>query len=339
MSNDTIFLKKINKENSKLDSGYVNVRKIPNLKECNYYVLPIPLDGEAPKQYIKAYFYYKNCPRKQNPSSWHGFFAKYGGKSYPHESVLEYTINKIGEYLGLEMNKTRLAIINGQIRFLSQDFIKKNKKLIHGIEVITEYFEDEEFVQKLNQDRSERRKYLTFEIVETAIQKVYPRSADIILKSLVKLITYDAIVGNNDRHFYNWGLIGDVLKINKNPPKFSPIYDTARALLWNKTDDKVKLMYSHYLTGSNEIDLFINKSTPRFSYESKPNSNHFEFIKFLVNYKKSYRLIVEELICVEKENTVLKKLKENEFDFFIKERALLMEIILKKRMSKLRGLL
>ena len=197
----TLFKCKLNTEKSKLDSGYVDLSLIPHLKECNYYILPIALDGEAPKQYIKAYFYYKNCPRKSKHKTWHGFFAKYGGKSYPHESVLEYTINKIGDYLGLNMNQTRLVIINNQIRFLSQDFISVNKKLIHGIEIITEYFEDEIFVKELNQDKIERRKYLTFEVVEDAINKVYPHGSKCILDSLVKLITYDAIVGNNDRHF------------------------------------------------------------------------------------------------------------------------------------------
>src|SRR5690606_27676518 len=119
------------------------------------------------------------------------------------------------------------------------------------------------------------------------------------------------------------------------PPIFAPIYDTSRALLWNNTDDKVKSMYRHYLSGSNEIDLFIEKSTPRFSYDEKPESNHFEFIKFLVNYNKDYRLIVSNLISEAKEQDVIKGLKNNEFKFFIPERAKMMEIILIKRFSKL----
>lgn len=334
-----IFTEKLKVEKSKLNSGYVNISLISHLKESNYYIIPISLDGEAPKQYIKGYFYYKNCPKKEKSKSWHGFFAKYGGKSYPHESVLEFTINKIGEYLDLNINSTRLVIVNNQIRFLSQDFIKKNKKLIHGIEIITEYFEDEIFVKELNEDKNERRKYLTFEVVEKAIGKIYPKGKKEILESLVKMITYDAIVGNNDRHFYNWGLIGDVYKINKKPPIFAPIYDTARALLWNKTDTQIAKMLKHYKSGSNEVDSFVKKSKPRFSFEAKPESNHFEFINFLVTYKQNYRLIITELISERKETNVIKNLRDNEFNFFTKERSQMMEIILRKRFSNLRELL
>ena len=156
-----MFAKKLRAENSVQSSGKINLKSIPHLKENHYYIIDIPLDGEAPKQYIKAYFYYKNCPRKSKPSNWHGFFAKYGRKSYPPESVIEYLINKIGESLGLKMNRTRLVVANNQIRFLSQDFLKKGQKLIHGIEILAEYFEDKEFVDQINKDKKNRREYLT----------------------------------------------------------------------------------------------------------------------------------------------------------------------------------
>ena len=44
--------------------------------------------------------------------------------------------------MGLNMNRTQLAFVNGQIRFLSENFLSKNNKLIHGIEILAEYFEE-----------------------------------------------------------------------------------------------------------------------------------------------------------------------------------------------------
>lgn len=89
-------------EASNQNSGVINIQAIPHLKNQNYYVVDIPLDGDAPKQYIKAYFYYPNCPWKKKHRKWDGYFAKFGGKSYPHESITEFGINKIGEALGLK---------------------------------------------------------------------------------------------------------------------------------------------------------------------------------------------------------------------------------------------
>ena len=129
---DKAFKGKLRRESFIQTAGYANLNKVNKLKESDYFIQDIPLDGEAPKQYIKAYYYYKNCPRRCSPKNWHGFFAKFGSKSYPHESIIEFIINQIGESLGLNMNKTQLVLANGQVRFLSQNFLKKNQKFIRN---------------------------------------------------------------------------------------------------------------------------------------------------------------------------------------------------------------
>ena len=86
------------------------------LKEGNYNVVDINLDGDAPKQFIKAYFHTQGGKvKKSKPASWIAFIAKTAEKWYPHESVIEFMINRIGEELGLKMNGIRLVRANGQI--------------------------------------------------------------------------------------------------------------------------------------------------------------------------------------------------------------------------------
>lgn len=323
------------KENYVQYSGYANLNKIPYLKELHYYIEDIPLDGDAPKQYVKAYYYYKNCPRKCDLSKWHGFFAKFGRKSYPHESIIEFIINKIGESLGLLINQTQLVQVSGQVRFLSQDFLKKNQKLIHGIEVIGEYLEDVDFAKEIDADKKERRKLFTFEFIENAIQHVYPKSANDIMVSLVKLIVFDAIVGNNDRHYYNWGFIGNIKKDKSQSPKFAPIYDTARGLLWNKTEESLNRMHNQYKNGSNELDYFILKSKPRISHESNSNANHFDLVQFLYNYKQSYKEVISSLINEENRLIIEETLKELCSKYFTEIRKELILALVNKRISYL----
>ncbi|MCB9283014.1 MAG: HipA domain-containing protein [Lewinellaceae bacterium] len=310
------------------------------MKEQDYYIIDIPLDGDAPKQYVKAYFYYKNCPRKAKPADWHGFFVKFGRKSYPHESVTEYAINKIGEYLGLKMNETRLVVANGQVRFLSKDFIQPGKRLIHGIEILAEYFEDRAFVDQINEDRKIRREYLTFEVVERAINHVYPTECSEIIRELVKMITFDALVGNNDRHFYNWGVIGNVVTADHDETIFAPIYDSARALLWNLTEESVQKMYHAYLKGDlNQFEAYIRRPAPRLSFDDKPDAGHFELIDYLCSYKLEYKRTIEELVHDAKERGVLEKLKKDIYGFFSKERCMLIDAIIKRRFQMIRDLI
>lgn len=332
---EKILTTKLRKESSVQYSGKINIKNIPHLKERHYFTINIALDGDAPKQYIKAYFYYKNCPRASKLKSWDKYFCKFGGKSYPHESVIEYSINKIGEFLGLRMNETKLVIANGQIRFLSKDFIKKGKKLIHGIEILSEYFEDKDFVAKINENRKERRGYFTFEEIEKAIIHVYSKESKELLNDLVKLITFDAILGNNDRHFYNWGVIGNIKKEDIGVC-FSPIYDSSRGLLWNTTEKNVFKMFIQSKTDKNIIKSYISKSKPRFSFDDNPKSNHFELIEYLINYNKAYKNTIQEMISEEKENIVLEKMEQQLQSFFSKERFSLMKSIIRLRFNELR---
>lgn len=333
------FKTRLRREKSNQVSGKLLLSYFENLKEENYFVVDVPLDGEAPKQYIKAYFYYENCPRKTHPRSWDGYYAKFGGKSYPHESLIEYTINKIGHTLGIKMNEIRLAVINGQLRFLSKDFIKLGQRLIHGIEILAEYFEDKEFIEEINKDRKNRREYLTFDEVEKAINHVYPNECERICIELVKMITFDALVGNNDRHFYNWGVIGESRKRNKGDIIFAPVYDSARGLFWNDTQEKLKERYLHCIKVPNQVDHYLERSLPRFSFEGNPAANHFELMQFLINHNVKYKDNIQYLCSVEKEHEVIDMLRNEIFPLFSKERIFLTTIAIERRFERIRKLL
>lgn len=337
MTSSFIKLSKLRIEQYKQYSGEVYFKGIERVKNSNYYVIDIPLDGEAPKQYIKLYQYQYNGPRKRNPKSWNGYYSKFGSKSYPHESIIEYGLNMIGEALGLKMNETKLVIINNQLRFLSKDFIQRGRtKLIHGVEILHEYFEDKDFVDEINKNRKTRREFFTFDVIENALKHVHPKQYEDLLLDLVKLITFDAIVGNNDRHFYNWGVIGQVEDQSNKKVEFAPIYDTARGLLWNTTDNKVKLMYQNSKHSNEAIEAFVRKSKPRFSFEGNAESNHFELIKYLAKRDESYLNVIKQFISKSNENKVITKLSNTIFRLLIRERVLLMEKIIRLRFEKLR---
>ncbi len=329
---------KLRVESYKQQSGYVNLKEIEVLKRKNYKVLDIIPDGEAPKQIIKAYFYKEGKIHKSKPENWDLFFAKFGSKSYPHESVVEFAINKIGEYLGLKMNESKIIQVNGQLRFLSKNFLKQGQKLIHGIEILAEYFEDRQFVEDINVNKKERRKYFTFEEVENAVNFIFPNDSKMILNEFVQLLTYDAIVGNNDRHFYNWGIIGQVKKEKSKQMHLTPIYDTARALFWNDTDEKVKKIFNLYQKKQDSLDSYIRDSYPRVSLENNYNASHFDLIVSLSkNYE--YKTIISNLVSMSVTTNLLHRFDSELRKFFIYERSELMCIVLQKRIEKIKEII
>lgn len=335
-------------EKSKGNSGnLLNTSSIPLLKEDRYYVKNIQLDGDAPKQFIRAYFYGEGSTiRKDSRSSWTAFIAKTAEKWYPHESVIEYMINRIGEELGLRMNGIRLVRANGQIRFLSRYFLNKNERLIHGAEICGEHLGDMEMAKEIAENRKTARELFTFEFIRDAIRSVFPGCFEELLYDLVKMIVFDGLTGNNDRHFYNWGVI-DTKKKTSKLPTFAPLYDSARGLLWNMSDDAIKRHLDEYLRyraggtkkyGSKIVN-YVREASPRISIEGNEKATHFELIDFLKRYRPEYRQIADGLASIEQEERVLHMLKTEFYPMFINERRQLLSIIIQERFNTIRNLL
>jgi len=326
-------------EVSKNSSGKINnENSISLLKEANYILKDYKLDGDAPKQFIKAYFYSKGSTvRKSSPNSWFAYIAKTAEKWYPHESVIEYMINRIGQVIGLNMNEIKLVRANGQIRFLSKYFLIKDEQLIHGAEICGAYLEDMPMAQEIANHKTTSRELFTFEFIKEAVRTVYPSCFEKLLEDLVKMIAFDAVTGNNDRHFYNWGII-DTMKKTSKVPIFAPIYDSARGLLWNISDENTKNFIKTHRQGGKKFEHYIEDASPRISIESNTKANHFELIDFIKRYNAEYKSIINGLASVENEVKVLTMLQKEFYPLFITERCELITLILKTRFKKIRSI-
>jgi len=201
----------------------LNNNKIEKFCEKDYNIRKLNLDGDAPKQFIKVCYFQADCGvRKKWPNSWYPYIAKTAEKWYPHESVIEYLINRIGQTLNLLMNEIKLVAINTQIRFLSKYFLVEGQKLIHGAEICGEHLGDMEMAKQIADHKKTACDLFTFEFIKDAIRSVFPQDFELITNDIVRMITFDGLVGNNNRHFYNWGAI-DGLKITKRRLTFAPI--------------------------------------------------------------------------------------------------------------------
>lgn len=200
---------KLRIETSLNSSGtLLNENKILSLREKDYYIIDSPLDGDAPKQFIKVYYYKpKSKIRRSKPKTWEPYIAKTAEKWYPHESIIEYMMNKIGLCFNLRMNEVKLVKANKQIRFLSKYFLNKNEVLYHGADICGEYLEDEQFAKEVANNKRTARDFFTYEFVTDAIKSVFKKHSYQLIMDLTKVLVFDGIVGNNDRHFYNWAVV------------------------------------------------------------------------------------------------------------------------------------
>lgn len=265
-------------------SHLMAVKDIPTIKARDYFIDDtISVDGDAPKKFIGVY---DNTllrgKHRTNKKNWVRYIAKTGHKWYPIESITEFLLNKLGEVFGLKMANSRIVVIGGQLRFLSEYFIKQEtEELIHGAEIISAYLNVEpSYVEEVDKQHLTRELF-PLQLIEQAVKAMFPKQADEILRALVLLIIYDAIVGNNDRHFYNWGVVDT--HNNKKQPYFSPVYDTARGLFWNYSEDSIHKLLGNGSNVDAAIQKYCQKSQPKIGWEGLAKINHFELVNEIFN--------------------------------------------------------
>ena len=259
----------------------------------SHYVLDTTatLTGDAPKSFVRIYKYHQTeSVHKKNPKTWVAYIAKTGHKWYPNESVTELLLNKLGEIFGLNMAESELAVINGQLRFLSRYFLKSGYALIHGAEIFAGYLSDEKFVNEV-EEQGLSRDIFTLQFVESSVSAMFPKHKDYIMHELIRLLLYDALVGNNDRHYFNWGVVKKIG--NENDLIFAPVYDTARGLFWNDDDEKVLKRTQDVKQKLQYIEKYCRNSRPKLGWDGDDNLNHFSMVEHIV--KNEFYIEKEEI--------------------------------------------
>ncbi len=258
----------------------VNVRAIPHLSPEGWRLCTsedYPIVGTVPKNYI-AY----GDPEKPGTL---GYIAKKGRfEEYARECVTEEIISKIGKTLPLTMANSRLARISKtDVRFLSQDFIVSGKQqLLHGNELAARYFETDtkeiETAFDLNSKQGEHEFY-TIENIKAIFEELYPENSTTLKEDFLKMLTFDAFIGAPDRHAMNWGVLSP-LDAESKSVRFAPIFDTARGLFREYTDDRLR--FREKKDGRRDfLEKYAEKSQPILSTGEYPKPNHFSLIGWI----------------------------------------------------------
>lgn len=271
------------------------------------------LIGEAPKDLVHIYEY--GTRNKKNRNRWSKYIAKVGQKLYPNESITEQLFTRIGETLGFKIAESKLLVLRGQLRFLSKYFLKKNQRLMHGAEIFMAHLEDREFVNEIH-ERKEESLHFTFQYVCQAIKSYFPSNWEIITEDYIKMLAFDALLGNNDRHHWNWGVVVDVR--NQRLPYFSPIYDSARGLLWNISEKKLKNVERNKQENQ-FLEKYCGQSRPQVGWDNKQLRNHFELLELILEKHPEYATVIDHYADESVLNACFEVLKQ-EFGSLMSER-------------------
>lgn len=255
------------------DSWY---SRTPYIKRRHYKVENVFLGGDQPKVFVRLY-QYGHGVRKAKQNTWPTYLAKFARKWYPVESITEHLITVLGKALYVDMAETQLCIIEGQLRLASKYFLNENERLVHGADLLSKYLGDDTFVELIDAEKMEGDLFSYYD-AKSAIEDVFSSNAQQLICKFHQMLILDCILGVNDRHFFNWGIITDVT--GNNPPRFAPLFDTSRGLLWNYSEHKISSIFTDKRIAQ-AVENYILSSRPKMSMPGLVSPSHFDFIEKL----------------------------------------------------------
>jgi hypothetical protein len=302
---------------------------IPRLRECSVETVDfLSTTGDAPKDFITDSEYRPGHRTRQQRSE--SYIAKVGSKFYPNESITEQLITEIGKIYRLKIADSKLRLVGPQVRFMSKYFLnRKIEQLTHGAEIY-EYSLGKENYAQLAENKTESD-FFTFEMTREALLHLFPENAEKIIKGYVEMLTFDALIGHNDRHPYNWGVIVPIEK--SRAPKFSPVYDTARALFWNISESRVRQM----LTDEQQLEKYVKNCLAPIGCDKEPNIDFFRLIGLVWESFEIYRNNIEKFLLHNPLDLTCEMVDKKFGTLFSKERSELIKRCLRLRQSKLRA--
>src|SRR5215213_829602 len=296
---------------------------IPRLREYSIQTVDfLSMAGDAPKDFITDSEYRPGHRTRQERSE--SYIAKVGSKFYPNESITEQLITHIGKIYGLKIADSKLRVVDRQVRFMSKYFLnQKLEQLTHGAEIY-EYSLGKENYAQLAENKTESD-FFSFEMTTEALRHLFPAHAEKIIKGFVEMLTFDALIGHNDRHPYNWGVIVPIQK--SRAPRFSPVFDTARALFWNIPESRVRQM----LTDGQQLAKYIRNCAAPIGCDKEPNIDFFRLIGLIWENFEAYRHNIERFLP-HYPLTLSCEMVDRDFgNFFSKERSELIKRCLRLR--------
>ena len=205
--------------------------------------------------------------------------------SNTNEYIAEKLAYELAEKLNIPCAKVDLGIFEGKLgsmSYLMLDPVKED--LVHGVDYI--------FKKHPNYNGDKFSDVITGEIY--SVQMILDCTNELnVVNDLFKIIIFDCLIGNSDRHHCNWGII-----VNKKTydVRVSPMYDNGSSLACYV---KLQDVENHFQDSNRMQSLINSKSRSRIGWKEIKKPRHFELLQYI---KDEYYMETIEIVKSIKDN-------------------------------------
>lgn len=235
-----------------------------------------------------------------HPTDYSYYFFKISIKKevmdYPSEFWMEIIASKIGKLLGLNMLDYNIAKRNDMIGCISKNMIDEDGYALTELMYFLMGYQST-YNPETNQDK------FTIQFVFDALEHY---GLEKFMPKYIETLLFDCIIGNQDRHQENWGIITPTktsqdIKSKQNrhiswqDAKVAPIYDSGSSLGREQNEDKIVQM----LRDKNMMEAYINRYKPEVRLVEGKKIHYSEMVQYLLaddNYKQHTKRIIEKFV-------------------------------------------
>lgn len=234
------------------------------------------------------------------------FIAKRAEKFGETETYTEFFLNRLGHRLGFDMAPGGLIHIGDILHFASRSFLGPGESLVHA-SVIAQQFWEEKEIKRIG--RKDEQRFYTIDLIVDMLRQFCGKSFALVLEKFINMLVFDAAIGSMDRHIQNWGVIVTTEKPQQ--IRFAPIFDTARALLWNQNEDGLARLMRH----PQSFEAYVRKASPTIGVlKCKGKTRYFDLVQcllkdFPVQTRRALKRAAVTVVTKKISTNVLKTLK------------------------------
>lgn len=230
----------------------------------------------------------------QDPETGQTGLFKFKKDTETTDHVSECLAYQIAQLLELPCAKFELGRYHGREGSMSYNIIQNDSQiLIEGIYFITSQYP--EYDSEMFADRVTGKKY-SIEMVLQAIQKYVP------IDNFLKMIIFDYLIGNTDRHQNNWAVLEE-----NGQMKWSPLYDNSSSLCAYIAQNQIQSYLGKDKKRWNALVNTKSRSMLRCSMNDEKRPTHLAVLEYIHDHyceetiefvKRIIDVLTETSICV-----------------------------------------
>lgn len=190
------------------------------------------------------------------------------------ETYTEFFINQLGEVLDFPMAHSGLVYVDGELRFVSRNFMVPGESLTHGSILLESFFDCD--LEKVGKNPWDEQRTYDIQMIDELLRNFCGEDFGSVVRGFIEMLIFDGLIGSMDRHMQNWGVV--VSTTTPRTHRFAPIFDSARALFWDY--DEARL--GRITANDHAMQGYANRARPKIGCSKFGRAvNHFVLIGYL----------------------------------------------------------